>query len=278
VRPLARLPDSPSLRREIANHLPSRKHAAIWLQAIAEMIDFADEAAAHWIAREAARDARSMARCIKRDRLRIVALWTWFSMHPGTLAYHFIRRRWTPTIQLDSALDAAEDWRTEIDLHVSLGQELARELWLQPANVWGYDFKPLATTSAIAEEAIAMGNCLRSYGQRLAQNRSSLWSMRRNGQRVATLEVALRYGDPLPNVVQLKGAGNSTAPMEVWWAARRWLHLHDLPQVAQKRLAQLDVPIGHITWTSLWRPYWLAKRRVPEWLPLAPSVMALYGL
>jgi hypothetical protein len=26
---------------------------------------------------------------------------------------------------------------------------------------------------------------------------------------------------------------------------------------------------------SLWRPYWLAKRRIPHWLPIAPSREAL---
>jgi hypothetical protein len=29
------------------------------------------------------------------------------------------------------------------------------------------------------------------------------------------------------------------------------------------------------TWLSIWRPYWLAKRHIPEWLPIAPSRNAL---
>ena len=36
-RPIAKLPDGKSFRRQIANHLPSRKVAAIWLQAVADI-------------------------------------------------------------------------------------------------------------------------------------------------------------------------------------------------------------------------------------------------
>ncbi|MEA2928746.1 MAG: hypothetical protein QOG38_1174, partial [Hyphomicrobiales bacterium] len=35
------------------------------------------------------------------------------------------------------------------------------------------------------------------------------------------------------------------------------------------------VPLDAAAWRSLWRPYWLAKRRLPRWLPLAPSRDAL---
>jgi hypothetical protein len=66
----------------------------------------------------------------------------------------------------------------------------------------------------------------------LAHNRSRLWSVRRNGERVATLRIACRYRDPLLNIVELKSAGNADVPRELWWAARQWLHMHDLLQKA----------------------------------------------
>jgi hypothetical protein len=37
-------------------------------------------------------------------------------------------------------------------------------------------------------------------------------------------------------------------------------------------------PLDRTTLLSLWRPYWLAKRRIPKWLPLAPSRRALAAL
>jgi hypothetical protein len=37
-------------------------------------------------------------------------------------------------------------------------------------------------------------------------------------------------------------------------------------------------PLHRPTWPSLSQPYWLAKRRIPEWLPIAPSRDALESL
>jgi hypothetical protein len=51
-------------------------------------------------------------------------------------------------------------------------------------------------------------------------------------------------------------------------------------------LSQIDMaprdwgtaPLDRTIWLSLWRPYWLAKRRIPPWLPMAPSRGALKAL
>ena len=123
-----------------------------------------------------------------------------------------------------------------------------------------------------------MRNCLHSYGYNLAHNRSRLWSVRRHGERVATLRVASWHRDPLPSIVELKGVGNAEAPRELWWAARQWLHMHDLLQVDMAQRHWGMAPLHRSTWLSLWRPYWLAKRRIPEWLPIAPSRAALKAL
>lgn len=266
-RPIDRLPDSPSFRRQIANHLPSRTLAPIWLPAVADAAELADVAFAIWIAREIVRDSRN----VKLKRLRLVGLWAWFSDRPDTFAGSLIRKRWTPDVQFQAALSAADDWHDTLLLYVNLGREPITELWLRPAHVCGYDFQPLVSVSAIADEAMAMRNCVRTYGEDVAHNRSRLWSVRKEGQRVATLDLAFCFGDPLPHVIQLKGAGNSKASFEVWWAARQWLNTQDLSRLDPKLKEWDTAPLDRATWISLWRPYWLAKRRFPDWLPLAPS-------
>lgn len=271
---LAPLPDSRSFRCQIANHLPLLKEAAVWLRAVSEMADLADEAAVVWIAREMVRDRRD----VKLDRLRLIGLWTWFSERPDTFGHGMIEKRWTPDLKMSSAYDAVYEWRTTISLHVSLGRAPIADLWLRPACVCGYDFQPLASVSEIAEEAAAMNNCLRTYGDNVAHNYSRLWSMRQDGQRIATLKVAFRDQEPLPNVLELKGPGNADAPFEAWWAARQWLNLYDLSRANPKQHDWNSVPLDRATWMSLWRPYWLAKRRIPEWLPLTPSRKALQAL
>jgi hypothetical protein len=273
--PIMKLPDGELFRREIVNHLPrSPKLAPIWLRFVAEVGDLADASAAVWLAREFVREPR----CVNPARLRLISLWSWFSNQPGTFGRQLINRPWTPNMGIGQALTGANDWRTMIALHVKLGRQPITDMWLRATRVAGYDFLPLSSIAAITEEAEAMRNCLRTYGDDLAHNRSRLWSVRRDGQRIATLRVASRYRDPLPNIVELKGAGNVEVSQELWWAARQWLHTHDLSQIDMRRRNRGTAPLDRATWTALWRPYWLAKRRIPGWLPLAPSRDALEAL
>jgi hypothetical protein len=275
ARPIARLPDGELFRRQVANHLPrSPKLASTWLQVVADVAELGHEAAAVWIARELVREPRR----VNPARLRLVSLWSWFSGQAATYGHELIDRPWTPDMRIAAALAAADKWRMMVALHVNLGRQPIADMWLQAGRVAGYDFLPLSSIAAIAEEADAMRNCLHTYGYNLAHNRSRLWSVRRHGKRVATLRVASRYRDPLPSIVELKGSGNAEAPRELWWAARQWLHMHDLLQLDMAQRNWGTAPLHRTIWLSLWRPYWLAKRRIPEWLPIAPSRAALEAL
>jgi len=272
--PIMKLPDGELFRRQIANHLPrSSKVTPVWLRAVADVADWAHEAAAVWIAREITRTNRQAV----LDRLRLVSLWAWFSGQPDTLGHSLIEKPWTPAMRVGTALDAAQEWRTIVNLYVNLGREPIADMWFQPAQVAGLDFLPLTSTSAIIEEAAAMRNCVCTYGYRVARNHIRLWSIRKDGQRVATLSLASYHCDPLPNIGELKGPGNAEASPEVWWAARQWIHMHGLPRIDFKRRAPI-IPANRDAWIALWRPYWLAKRRLPRWLPIAPSRGALRAL
>jgi hypothetical protein len=275
VQPIPRLPDGELFRRQIANHFPrSPKLMPAWLDAVADVAELAHEPAAVWIARELARKPQH----VKPARLRLVSLWAWFSCQPSTFAHGLIERPWTADIRIRPALAAADQWRTIVASHVNLGRRPIADTWLTAARVSGYDFVPLTTIAAITEEAKAMRNCLNTYGDNLAHNRARLWSVRRDGERIATLRIACRYGDPLPNIVELKGAGNTAAPRELWWAARQWLHMHDVPRISMEQRKWGTAPLDRASWLSMWRPYWLAKRRIPDWLPIAPSRDALEKL
>jgi len=275
AQPIMTLPDGALFRRQIVNHLPpSPRFAPAWLQAVADVADLAHEPAAVWIAREFVREPKS----VKPARLRRISLWSWFSSQPGTFGHTLIDKPWIPSMRIGSALTAADAWHTAVALHLNLGREPIADVWLRPARVDGYDFLPLTSIAAITEEAEAMRNCVRTYGDELAHNHARLWSMRSDGQRVATLSVGRTCGDPLPSIAELKGPGNAKAPLAAWWAARRWLHMHDLPQIKMEQRDWGKAPLDRATWISLWRPYWLTKRRIPRWLPITPSRKALDAL
>lgn len=268
AQPIPRLPDGDLFRRQIANHLPrSPKLAPTWLSAVANAATWAHELLAVWVARELMHDSKS----VKLSRLQLISLFAWFSHHPDTIGHRMIGQRWHPGMRFRTALDAAHDWRMRLALHINLGNQPIPDMWLGPGSVAGYDFVPLRTAESIAEEAAAMKNCLCSYGYNVAHNRSRLWAVRNNGQRIATLKVAAGRRDPLLTIEELEAANNTRASAEIWWIARQWLNSHDLPQINTNRLRWDTAPLDRSAWRVLWQPYWLAKRRIPPWLPMAPS-------
>ena len=49
----------------------------------------------------------------------------------------------------------------------------------------------------------------------------------------------------------------------------------EIPHISTPPSESTLAPLDRATWQQLWKPYWLAKRKIPGWLPLAPSMDAL---
>jgi len=269
------LPDSLYLRRRIANHLPMRaKLTHNWLDTVSRAARLSHDPFALWCARLSASDMATM-----RKRFERVALWAWFSTEPSVRANGFITRKWSVEIELKAALAAANDWCETVQVHAFLGDRQIDDVYLKPGNVNGFDFRPLRSAKEVIAEARAMKNCVRSYGEDLASGRARLWSVQRRGARVATLCTGWQRGDPLPSIWEIKLSRNRLAPPEIWLAARKWLNGQELMHLSRwRKKGWPAAALDRAMWIELWRPYWLAKHCFPEWLPLRPSVDALYEL
>jgi hypothetical protein len=264
-RSLPRLSGGDLIRRRIANHLPqSPKVAAKWLRAVAEAAEWGDDAFAVWVAREIIHDEKQ----VDLSELRQMALWAWFSTRPGCRAHDLAERRWEPSMRFKAAVSAADAWRFQAELLLYLRDEPIADMWVEAGSAGGYDFAPLRTMADVVEEATAMENCLRQYGSSLGFNRARLWGVRKDGARVATLRLGVRYPDPLPNICELKMPKNESAPAELWQAARNWLQASDLLRANAISRRRSETVFDRAQWAGLWRPYWLARRRIPSWLPL----------
>lgn len=273
------LPDGELFRRRVANALPRRaKRAAGWLDALAEAARWGDEIFALWIAREV-RAPRPPRTAAKPKALRLLALYAFCSQRPDTRAGALAATPWRPEMGFAAAHGHARRWRDAVELHAYLaGVELVP--WFAPQRLpeVDLDLVPLRSEREIADEAAAMGNCLRTFGPYVRRRTENLWSLRRNGERIATFSVGWRHGDPLVGVRQLKGPGNAEVDTAIWAAVDRWLAGHDLAGFDSKPLHWRTELIDHAAWTALWRPYWLARRTIPSWLPLTPSRQALDDL
>lgn len=279
-RALLKLPDSPEFRRRIANHPPSNwRVAPQWLENVARATETADEDIAIWFAREAPVKpipVRKYHRPIPHRR-RLVALWAWYSQHVDH-SQAFMRTPWTSEMQWSAAKTAAFNWIDKLNLPLYIAEGGLTDTWLNDGEVDGFAFVALRTRDDVVAEAKAMKHCVASYGRDLADNRTRVWSVRRDGERVATLSLQTTGGSPYPVIRELSAAHNAPVNAEVWLAARRWLAIQDSAEVDVARFKRKSARMNAEVWRNLWRPYWIAKQRIPSWLPVAPSVSALYAL
>lgn len=262
--PIPALPDGLFIRRQIVNSVPrSPKVVHVWLENIANAWKWADAAVAVWIARE----LRSAAKAPDQERLRLVCLWAWYSANGYVEAPDVA---WTPTMTLDAARAAAGAWLQRLAFRFTHSGASIRDMWLEPGVFDGLAFVPLDTFEAINTEGAAMQHCVASYVGKISREQCRIWSVQRDGLRVATAEVCLPWDGPVPYVMQLKAKNNASLPAEVWLAVRAWLSAQDVARL-HPNPRRRPLPLDRRIWMETWRPYWLAKRRFPGWLPLAPS-------
>lgn len=270
--PLSVLPDGELFRCHIANHLPrSPRVAPLWLAAVTAAAADGHDPFAVWIAREVVRNPRTF----EHKRVRLLALWAWYSKLGVVPQWALPEKRWEPGMRWQAATAAADHWSEQILLHLTLGEQPVGDMWLMAAVVDGYEFEPIRTALDMVEEAKAMRNCVMRFGGGVADDRMRFWSVRKDGARVATLQLGMGCDGQLIGIRQLKLADNERAPAEVWLAANKWLMAHDLGSVRAK--VKYTDACDHAAWIKLWKPYWLAKRRIPAWLPLTPSRRVIWN-
>lgn len=269
------VPQSEPFSRRVVNCLPStRSESALWLRSIAFASDAAHEDFAIWLAGQPlfATDGDP------RRMFAILAAYAWFSGQPYKPAHSLMIVPWRPEISFETALCAAKSWLNRVRLTLQLQTGVITDAWLEPGEVMGLTFVPLLSAELLLEEAKAMHNCADQYADRIARDRCRLWSVRRrNGQRLATLEVGQHAREPgVLDIVQLKARHNLPAPLEVWQAAHAWM----AGQQGLRRAPPLVLPsrpLDAAAWTTLMQPYRHQKNGAP-WLPQTLTLAALAAL
>jgi len=275
VAPLPELPDSSFLRHRLVNHFPSHPQQSVpWFAAVSKAGRWVHEDFVVWCARHYA--ALLPRRGGRRRRwngvsFRLLCLWAWYCGQPHTRAHGLIATHWNPDMEMGAACTAAYDWRDSLELEITLGSRRIDDNWLQPGSADGYTFTPLCTAADIDAEGRAMRNCLRTYGDSVVLGDSRLWSVRRDGTRIASLEIGRMGRNPLPVIRQFRLSENHEPPADLWLSVHRWLQAQEITHFSTPPSERVNAPLDPKAWRQLWKPFWLAQRRIPVWLPLSPS-------
>jgi hypothetical protein len=258
---IPKLPDGELFRRQIANHLPRRPaFACRWLHYVSQASLWGHEGLALWFAGLAVNgDTRAHA------GWTLLCLWAWHCQQPDTPAGRLISSRWTPDMSVGQALVLANDWAKNVFVHLNMDEAPIDDMWATPANVDGFTFEPVRTASELIRKASTMNNCSRDYARTVGYGQSRIWTISKDGYDLAMLELQVTRGCPIPQIVQIHGSTNTGVPPEQWLAAGKWWVEH-VDRTYRMRAPRN--PHRRPRWIAMWRPYWLAKRSIPPWLPL----------
>lgn len=261
--PLASVPKSDVFARRIANHMPTgAENSAFWLASVLFGARACDDYFALWLAQQAifieAGDPEHL--------FGLLAAYAWFSNADLARARSLIVVPWRPEMALDTAVCAAKSWLNRMRLVLQLGRGVLSDPWLTPGEARGLSFVPLLDHGAILAEAHAMQNCSDQYADRLARDKCRLFSIRRRGVRVATLEIGPHPREPgVLAIAQLKARHNLPASAEAWQAAHTWMGAQaDLKRPSNGM--QTDRPFDAAAWTALMAAYRARKDGAP-WIP-----------
>lgn len=266
-KPIEPVSASEIFTRRIATRLPAvPSHSALWLEAVAFGGKACSEDFALWLA-----DQAIYSEAGKPDQMfGVLAAYAWHSRAPHTRAHNLIVVPWRPEIAFDTALCAAKSWLNRMRLTLQLGPGVLTDPWLSGGQVRGYTFVPLLDRTEILTEARAMQNCADQYAERLADDRCRLFSIRREREHVATLEIGPHVREAgMLAITQLKARHNMAAPLDVWQAAYAWL----AAQSGLRRLPPRLPPerkLDEDAWAQLMAPYRKATGGA-SWLPETPT-------
>lgn len=259
--PLANIPDGAGFAHRATSLMPiGATESRVWLWGVLYGARYCSEDYALWAAGWLARNAPIFSLPYGEDTFRYLTAWAWASTQPANELARLIGRPWSSGIGLRRALDDLATWRMRIDLELCLTERRGNQ-WLPAGSALGYDFVPLDTAAAFIAEARALDNCLDIYAAKLRLNRSSIYSVRRDGRRVAVVEIGPHPEDPArPALLQLRTRRNRRAEPQLWQATYAWIGAAPISPRAPRldaRASQSRAIALHI-----WREYldWQAER------------------
>ncbi|MEL7302588.1 MAG: PcfJ domain-containing protein [Pseudomonadota bacterium] len=255
---LEAIPTSPEFDAAIAHLIPSTPDiAAAWLSRVLYAAEACGEPFALWTAKH----HRTAAVAADDEMFRYQCAWAWFTTADDTVGAQILRRPWTPSISPRRVSEEVVIWRRRLALAYALAARPDSADWAEPRDVNGHSFVPLTSVQDFVDEGEAMTNCLDQYTGQLDDGAVSIFSIRRQGRRVANLEIRLDTEEGCaPVISQLKRPRNRHASKLLWQTAYVWLGSQPLRNIGRPK------PITrHSHWKavmSVWAPYldWLPTR------------------
>jgi PcfJ-like protein len=141
-----------------------------------------------------------------------------FHSAPGE---QFVVRLFKPDMSLKTVNRLSVDWHEAVANSLDGPSNNFPQPWCDAGQVGDYKFVPISDTADLYREGRAMHHCVGTYGGGVRQGETYVYSIRKDGGRVATIQL-VRCGDSV-SIGQLRGPCNSQVPREIEQTVKKWL-------------------------------------------------------
>jgi len=151
----------------------------------------------------------------------ITDLADWVCAREGS-GREFVTRSFTPAMGLKAATQASQEWHEAVATYADCRQDLELPSpWFPAAKQGRFDIIPIATAGDLYREGQAMHHCVATYADRVRDGACYVFSVRRSGERVATVSLVRDGARVL--IEQVRGPCNSRPTTAIVTAVRQWL-------------------------------------------------------
>ena len=214
----------PELLRAMPDTVPSSR---IWLRVVPWAHHRVSAEFAEWAARQAPQIPGSLNHV--GGVLGDIADWVRAGMPPDPLlgerpmqaGREFVVRPFTPSMSLKTAMELSADWHEAVANNLDGPNSAFPDPWYPAARLGDYEILPIEDAASLYREGTAMHHCVGTYGDQVQRGDLYIYSIRRNGERVATL--ALGRDNGRAYLEQIRGPCNTDPPKAIVATVQRWL-------------------------------------------------------
>jgi PcfJ-like protein len=120
---------------------------------------------------------------------------------PGT---EFITRRFSPDMSVKTVTALTHEWHEAVANNMTGPSYEFPEPWAQPGKMGDYEIMPITNSGDLCREGNAMHHCAGTYGESVREGRCYIYSLRKDGARLATVELVQFEGQV--NLGQIRGS------------------------------------------------------------------------
>ena len=136
----------------------------------------------------------------------------------------FVTRLINRNMAVNTVISLSDAWHRDVarfSREIEAGIVEFPKPWLEGAHVGHFRIQPITDVVELREEGAQMRHCVATYASRVVKGVSYIYSVRKDEERIATLEL-VRNEEAKFSVRQISGLRNSRVSGDVAGAIRRW--------------------------------------------------------